>query len=416
MSFPQTDLVILNGLERRQLVEPWRKEDIGGPVVFWPGQFIEGRAIVTLKKAMRVDGLYACLEGISCSAAMVPYTVQEKVGDRWESRTKYKRVMANDRVAYEQLTILPPSGYMECQQLDLPFQLKIPTSFRGIPLPPTIVRQDASVTYTLSISFNPDRWFHTGMATKEITIITCIPYLMPSLPVVHPFPFTDWSSRKLRVEQHTWKEKLLHVLTRDPSLRTPHLAFYSTVTVPTQISINQPFDLSLDVKQEVINSNDPQETSLELRTVEIDIVEVLNIMVSNTQFSTTSPLGAQKWIIDHKFPLRIDSYTIPIVQNLCLTTIAAKILPGFTTVPFQLNHTLRIKSHFIHSDTKKTFTVSIDVPITVLPPYNPSIQQSLSIPIQPLFSTYNPCFEDQPDFATSTRMNYPTYNVATAHG
>ncbi|KAF4553782.1 Hypothetical protein D9617_6g095150 [Elsinoe fawcettii] len=222
---------------------------------------------------------------------------------------------------------------MQPQRLEWPFEVQFPDACSWnrekhgddqtyappgqIPLPPSFSMSlgsaEAVVDYLLKVKVNDGSLTRSQEQVIPLQFSPLAPTPQPD-PILRlvSFPYTKWSSRELRPEKHDFKQKMRHVFTSDPSLKTPEINFSLKFGIPNRMYPGQvaPLALALTYKQSA--PVDPEAPTLVLESLGISLK-------SNTIFRARSTFS--DWDKDEQQQVAYVSYKCNTPMPLDGTTI-----------------------------------------------------------------------------------------------
>ncbi|KAF2225680.1 hypothetical protein BDZ85DRAFT_257899 [Elsinoe ampelina] len=333
-----------------------------------------------------------------------PQAGQEKLDDvqlvfRGKMTTKISRSNGNNRKTnreeiylFKNVTTLFRGPFdMSPQTLEWPFEVSFPVSSSWdrdkhgddpkyappgeIPLPPSfsvsIGGAEAVVDYMLKVKINEGS---LTRSREEVIPLRFNP-LSPS-PVPDPvlqlarLPITSWSSRDLRPERHDFKQKMRHVFTSDPSLKTPEIRFTSKLGIPSRLCPGQNAPLAFSLTYTRSNDVDPVAPTLILEHVRV-VIKTNTIFRARSTFSDWDKEEQQeKAAVSYRcnIPMPLDGSDVHPVADFGLhsfkTTpssppmVAARALPpDFITWTINHSHYLKATILIRHKETDKLFEI-----------------------------------------------------------
>ncbi|KAJ9627896.1 hypothetical protein H2203_003115 [Taxawa tesnikishii (nom. ined.)] len=203
------------------------------------------------------------------------------------------------------------------------------------------------------------------------------------VPIVHPLDFTRWSSSSLRPEQHTFKQKLAHVFTSDPSLATPVIKFLCSVQIPARAEPWTPLPISLSLKHILETPNDPAEPTLVLEQVDLQLKSYSHIRVKalvsgrgectssvvatktlhpspSSPAATTPSKNLPARLNAHVLRLPLDNTPVVVTQDFTLASMNqtdSGIVPDFSSYIVAHAHRLKITASIRHQESGQLFSV-----------------------------------------------------------
>lgn len=357
------------------------------------GDTISGVLTYRIPSQETLDGVVVILKG-KMSA--------EIVRGAGESRRRHTEKIELFR---SQQTLYSGSYTIQPQTMSWPFSLTFPeytqfTRSNGVgdptyenephPLPPTIAVRNGSgrakgkIEYTLKVKINPDRLLHSDSKKLALDVVSTTrePPVAP-VPIVHPLDFTRWSSSSLRPEQHTFKQKLAHVFTSDPSLATPVIKFLCSVQIPARAEPWTPLPISLSLKHILETPNDPAEPTLVLEQVDLQLKSYSHIRVKalvsgrgectssvvatktlhpspSSPAATTPSKNLPARLNAHVLRLPLDNTPVVVTQDFTLASMNqtdSGIVPDFSSYIVAHAHRLKITASIRHQESGQLFSV-----------------------------------------------------------
>jgi hypothetical protein len=144
---------------------------------------------------------------------------------------------------------------------------------------------EAKVSYELKVKINPGKMrLRSTQLVHEIIV-----WPISKTPLPAPVPSQCYctgdgrfKSNKLRPEKHTFKEKLSHVFTSDPSLKTPEINLAASITMPHSVGISQQMPLEISCKYKKIGENDPEQPELTIFDCQVVLKSYVSVRAMGT--------------------------------------------------------------------------------------------------------------------------------------
>lgn len=368
---------------------------------FTPGQTISGKVSCSFLAQKTVDVVLIILEG-KCHTDVV-----RKSGNG--NRVHHRETIQMFRLE----TILFKGEYkVQPSTLEWPFSFVIPkySSFdrgrRGDgdanfesgpqPLPPSLDVHSgghrpikAQVTYNLRAQLNPGIF-----SLKESVLpINIIPLSNSPLPPPDSTPIRmnrqEWRSGLLRPAKHTFKQKMNHVFSSDPSLKRPSITFQPTTYMPRAASIWQPLPLAFSIQHHITGQTDPESPPLLLDSVKLQLKQYTAVRVK-ALISGYTDNGKSALVV---FPIRLSAVPLPldnlpvqITDQLRLADMLPEVhrlAPTFKTYIINQSYSLKMTALIRHADTGHIFKAEAKTPFQILPTEGPSIGEQLTPSFSP---------------------------------
>lgn len=381
---------------------------------FVPGQTVSGKVTYAVQTQKRIDEVVIILKG-KC------FTWIKRSNGNNSTVYKEKIVLFRFRE-----TVFRGPYEMQSANFEWPFSFVLPESTNHVrgnpnsalytdgpqPLPPSVDVQNegfgshckAIISYDLKVKVNPDRLLHSEKVSQRLVVV---PYSSSPLPQPVPtrviFDTQEWTSKQLRPEQHSFKQKMSHVFSNDPSLKTPTIRFGATAHFPRAASIWQPMPISFSIQHRRMGPTDPENPVLVLDSVQLELKAYTNLQVSGTfsnhDSSAKSSLGSHTIRGQHVL-LPLDDQPIQVTDNFRLVDLCRewRLTPSFGTYTINQSYTLKLTAYVRHPDTGHVFKLETKTPFEIRPIENPNAG-----------TTAAPVPQIEP-----SDMPAPTYELATA--
>ena len=234
---------------------------------------------------------------------------------------------------------------------------------------------DATISYRLKVKVNPGRMLHSAERVYEIPVWPVSPTPL-SLPQPTDTPCQGdgrFKSKDLRPVQHTFKEKLNHVFTSDPSLKTPEINISAVVKAPRSAGISQPLPIEIACTYRRTGETDPEKPNLNLRDCQV-VLKAYVFARSMGNFSDHSNDGKQtvisRTIASGHRQMPIDGSFIPMCEPICLADMSKTghgLVPSFKTWTISMTYKLTIRVSISHAESGHVLEFESKVPFEILP-------------------------------------------------
>lgn len=180
-----------------------------------------------------------------------------------------------------------------------------------------------------------------------------------------------WRSSVLRPKKHTLKQKLRHVVTQNPSLRTPCIGLLPTVHCPESISPQQ--DIAVALSLQLIRPNpavDPKHVDCSLQRLTVSIA-TYNTTLCRGGIQPDITQDCRKCVNRRNLntPLPLDGTPFSLVSTLRLNN-DAECIASFSTFIIARSYTLDVEVTL--KCGPKTFVVNSSTRLEILPGTSPS--------------------------------------------
>lgn len=200
-----------------------------------------------------------------------------------------------------------------------------------------------------------------------------------AVPALKPHLLKEqrWRSSVLRPKKHTLRQKVRHVVTQDPTLRTPCIGLIPTMHCPESISPQQDIKVALGLQHVRPNpAVDPKHVDCSLQNLTVSIT---------TYNSTLCEGGIQPDITQDRrkcvtrrnmnTPVPADGTPISLVSTLRLNN-DAECIASFSTFTIARSYTLDVEVTL--KCGPKTFVINSSTPLEILPGTSPSRPRMLT--------------------------------------
>lgn len=216
----------------------------------------------------------------------------------------------------------------------------------------------------------------------------------PRLFINKILPSAIWSSRLLRQDNHSLKQKFKHAFSDDPNLRTPCIAFRANVHFPKSISASQKFRIAFSIVHINITPNDPLNPELLLVSLRIssktrtDIVAAAGgISLSGDRYAKSTNHETDRFVKLKPTRLPLDGTAVALDQEQCLADWksegALAWLPDFATYTIRYSHIIKMYAIVSHPQTNHQFELKTEFPFEVLEPHASELSGVSGIAIEP---------------------------------
>ncbi|KAK5941277.1 hypothetical protein PMZ80_006555 [Knufia obscura] len=390
-------------------------EEHDGRKHFYLGEAIRGRVVFKLPKQRKI--------------AFASITFRGKIDTEYvESRrgkagsTHGPRVRAHEVLRLFEYTENLFRGPFDVppQTFSWPFTFTIPTHVEharvgnrspgfipdGIsPLPPTLSWEDftfthdarARIKYKLVAHIDSGGLFKNEDIELSIPIsrFSTVPPPYPQL-VKHEFiPSPCWSSRELRDQPHSLKQKFRHLTSNDPELKTPCIAFKAWVHFPLQLAPDQKTAIAFSIQHHRVTPNDPEAPELVLDALRLSLYSRTAMTAANTAFGSSFSLTGDRYCqgsqheagttISFK-PTRLDleGKEVYLSDSICLADWTASphmsFMGDFETYTIMRGHRIRVEADVRHPATGHVFQLRTEIRFEVLDEYMPELASGMAIP------------------------------------
>ncbi|GAB7347197.1 hypothetical protein MBLNU459_g3306t1 [Dothideomycetes sp. NU459] len=360
---------------------------------FTPGQPVSGKVLYSVAAKKDIDEVTITLKG-KCFT----WIKKRRGGQNAGYHVDKEKI---ELFRYQQTLFRGPYS-VQGTDFEWPFSFQLPETTSYIrdqgsdnvlynanpqPLPPSVDVQEggmrasmkAIVSYELKVKINPNKLLHSEKVVQPLIIIPLSrSYLPRPISTAVSFGRQEWSSSQLRPEQHTFKQKIGHIFSSDPSLRTPEINFVATAYVPQASSIWQPLSISLSIQHQITGPTDPEKPVLVLEQVVVQLKAYTNLRVSSL-FGGHNEI-AKTYLGETRIPgqhtvLPLDNQPIQVTENLRLadcTREVWRLAPSFSTYTINQSYSLKIMGRVQHPETRHVFNFEAKIPFEILPMDNPS--------------------------------------------
>lgn len=358
---------------------------------FVPGQTISGKAIYTPQLQVDIDMVEVVFKG-KCFTQITETNAnngttsktthfREKIVLFRYSQTVFRGPHTIPAGTYEwPFTFKLPEKAMhnrKAQTKDHLFQMgeqDLPPSFKlkcDVHADPP----KAEVTYQIKAKINPGRLMHSAQGCFEVPVwpVSLTPLAKP-LPLDGPCHGNGrFKDRRLRPAQHTFKEKMSHIFTSDPALKTPEINISVSVKIPRIVGVSQPMPIEISCNYRRTGENDPKDPNLVLMDCRIILKTYADVRAMRTTKDHMKP--GKQTVVSHtirgnKNTLPLDGSFIPITTPLCLADMTSKVhglVPNFKTWTINTTYKLTIKIRIRHADIDHAWEFENKRPFEILP-------------------------------------------------
>ncbi|KAF2813187.1 uncharacterized protein BDZ99DRAFT_568429 [Mytilinidion resinicola] len=266
--------------------------------------------------------------------------------------------------------------------------------------------KEASITYGVTANVSYGRWQYKSdkAALHDLKFFNdsnVRPHLIAPTPMPHVLKEQRWTSTALRPAKHTLKQKLEHVVTHNPNLRTPSISIVPTVYCPPSISPQQ--DIPLKVSIQHIRRRpavDPERIDCIFKSLTVSITTYNRTVCEGGIQDVTEQRRNCVTRRDINTSIPLDDSPFSLVSNLRLDD-NAQCIASFATFTASRSYTLDIEMEA--KCGPKTFIINSSTPLEILP--SPSLSRPAAVG-QPRES-----FEQLP--AYEPRPTLPSYSEST---
>lgn len=369
--------------------------------VYFPGQTLRGQVIYTTTKQKRINSATLSFRG--------------KIATEYvESRTRTGGNTHGPRKRSEEVIRLFEFGETLFQgpydvsprTFTWAFEFVIPTQVEakrigntkpgfisdGVsPTPPTFDFHNsgfshdalARIKYKLVVVVDCAGLFRNDDLELEIHVARVASGYVPRLQLkrVEFTPTPQWSSRDLRQESHTLKQKLKHAFSDDPELKTPCITFRAYVHMPQIVSAAQAFEVGFSIKHFQVSQKDPEAPTL--------ILDSLKFALRSHTVLMTAPSGVISLsgdriaeAVDHEaehhlrfkpIELPLDETKVPVAGGVKLADWMGGNVFGFvgdfSTYTIIQDHRMKVEAIVRHSESKHQFQMKLEIPFRLLDPH-----------------------------------------------
>jgi len=173
------------------------------------------------------------------------------------------------------------------------------------PLPPSFTWEDhtfthdarARIKYKLVAYVDSGGLFKNEETELAVPIYryTRVPPPIPQILKHEFFPSQCWSSRDLRNQPHTLKQKLKHITSSDPELKTPCIAFKAYVHFPLQLAPHQKTAIAFSILHHRVTPNDPESPDLVLDALRLNLKSHTAMTAARSGFGPSFSLMGDRY-------------------------------------------------------------------------------------------------------------------------
>ncbi|RMZ79629.1 hypothetical protein DV737_g3323, partial [Chaetothyriales sp. CBS 132003] len=355
---------------------------------YHPGDHISGRVIAIFHKQQRVSIAQICFRG-----KIQTEHWQTRGAGNTRSREHRKEVI---RLFEFNQTLFRGPYDIQPQSLEWPFAFTIPThvDYRRTgntgpgfiedgtsPLPSTFFWDSKSfsrdarayIKYKLVATIKSGGIFknHELELPILITRFSQSPPPPPQISTHEYYPSPRWSSRALRAQGHTLKQKFRHITSNDPELQTPCISFKAYVYFPTILSPQQHTSIAFSIKPLRITPNDPEAPKLILDTLSLTLKSHTAMVASGSsrdRFAEDTKYEAGHNVVFNPVILPLDGAEVKLHDHICL----ARWRPrdrwsgDFSTYTIRRDYQMKADAVVRHIGTGHVFSLSTEIPLCVL--------------------------------------------------
>ncbi|TKX20994.1 hypothetical protein C1H76_6845 [Elsinoe australis] len=378
--------------------------DNPGQHVFTPGEVIRGRVIYNVKvEQEKIDHVQVVFRG------KMTTKISRSTGNNQRKTNREEIYLFKNSV---QLFRGPFT--MQPQTLEWPFEVTFPTSCSwdrekhadnrtyapsgDIHLPPTFSvgsgSSEATVDYLLKVKVNEGSLTRSQEHVIPVQLSPLNPNPTPE-PILRLARFspTSWSSRDLREEEHNFKQKMRHVFTSDPTLKTPSINFTLKLGIPSVMAPGQVAPLAVSIDFKPTNPVDPANPTLILENIRIAIKGNTCWRARSTFSDWDKGQQAEEASVSYKteVQLPLDGSTIHPVADFGLESfkktsshmVQGPVAPDFITWTINHSHYAKAQLWVRHKESGHLFEIKSErLPFEVHPPSEMSRTQAGPVPMQ----------------------------------
>ncbi|OCK85945.1 hypothetical protein K432DRAFT_255633, partial [Lepidopterella palustris CBS 459.81] len=229
----------------------------------------------------------------------------------------------------------------------------------------------------------------------------------------HQLAQQTWKSTNLRLEKHTLTQKISHVITRNPELRTPCIRLVPTLHCPETVTPGQRIPLSLSLKQIRRSPVDPESPRCTLDRLTVTISTYTRAICGGLACQPQDIVAKHRTCIsrcDINLPITLDDTSVDLTHNFRLDDNAESI-PAFKTYTISRSYILTAEICIICHG--KHFQISSSTPLGILPRI-PDLyhrdHDELVDPL-PLYTPRPPLPEHAPEYRDSMATAYTVSTV-----
>lgn len=354
---------------------------------FAPGEVVSGIVRFTLVEQKKIDLIVIILEG------EVFTDVVRKSGNNSRSHHKEKIPLF---MMSKTLFTGPYTMQQNC--LEWPFSFTLPerTTIKREdhraddinfdpghqPLPPStdiecggIRPIKARVSYCLKAVINP----YSLLRSKEFPLPIIVAPLSPDAlaqPTLSALRVEEqfYRSNSLRVEQHSFKQKMKHVFGDDPSLKTPAVNFRPAVYLPKAASTSQPFPIALSINRIMSSTNDPENPVLILDQIHLRLKQYTSVRVKSLvgNYNDDGSQDVAQQLISPRVQLPLDGTYVKIKDLFQISKMRRDPMPlppSFKTYTINQHYKLKVAIHvsLVHPNTRHIYQFDAETAFTLLP-------------------------------------------------
>lgn len=368
--------------------------DRGARDIYFPGQTISGNVEYKLPKQRRIHHVT-----ISFRGKITTVHAESRKGTSGATHGPRRRTEEVLRLFDYKIKLFEGPYDVPPQTFRWPFEFEIPTHVdvrRTENRNPGFIN-DGSSALPPSFEFDTATFSYSAAARIKYKLIVIVDSAglfnndEVELPIVirrmaAPNIFSDlhmtrreilppiyWTSRDLRLQAHTMKQKFRHVFSSDPELQTPGIAFRAFITIPQSVTAYQSWPLDLSIDHFKRGPNDPESPNLILNSVRLALYSKTELtaartgpIVSGDRYAQGGTFEAEKQLMLKQVDLPLNNTPVRIAENVKLADWAkGGFLGGFMTYTIRHTHKLRVEVLINHKETRHLFQLKMDVPIRV---------------------------------------------------
>jgi len=267
-------------------------------------------------------------------------------------------------------------------------------------LPPSIDWKDYAIThdargrikYKLVARVDSGGLFKNEDTELPITIFrfATVPPPKPQL-LKHEFPNQCWSSRELRDQPHTLRQKFKHITSDDPKLKTPCIALKAWVHFPLQLAQHQKTAIAFSIQHSRVTPNDPEAPDLVLDSLRLYLKSHTSITVVRNSIRAALNLTDQYCagradLASHSVAcqgtrLDLNGKEVCLSDDICLAdwqlakNQSRPVVGDLDTYTLKRRHLMNVQADVRHPPTGHVFQLKTEFRIEVLDEYMPEMAQ-----------------------------------------
>lgn len=357
---------------------------------FVPGQTISGKVVYTPQAQVDIDSIIIICKG-TCFTKIRERHSNGNGGQHTKSYPE-KIILFRDMD-----TIFRGPHTIQSGRYEWPFRFQLPLGAifhrksspkdnlfqlgeQGLPPSFKLVSEkistppEAEVSYKLKVKINPGRMMHSTECVRELPI-----WPASSTPLKAPLPLDGpcqgdgrFKSKALRPTQHSFKEKMSHVFTSDPSLKTPEINIAVSFKMPRSVGATQLLPLEVSCKYTKTGANDPDTPSFVVDDCHIYVKAYVEARAMGSLRDHLK--DGKQTIISHNIPgknslLPLDGTFVPLTAPLTLADMTRHVhnlVPSFKTFTIFLYYKMVVKVNVRHIETGHRFQFESKYPFEIL--------------------------------------------------